>query len=66
MSHIPEMAGKMVDGLAGALGVLATFALIGFIALLAGAGAAIYFLCVWAFPHVERLFDALALWAAGF
>ena len=46
----------------GALTVLAVFALIGIIAMIAAAGASLYFFWLWAEPYVVELCDLFTIW----
>ena len=57
-----KAAGSFIEGMVGALTVLAVFALIGVIALLAAAGTALYFFVIWSYPHVQQLADLFAIW----
>lgn len=66
MSYISDGVGSVVSGLTGALTVLAIWAIVGILAALAGTGVLLFMLAVWAYPHVERLADAFAMWLAGF
>ena len=57
-----KAAGSFIEGMVGALTVLAVFALIGVIALLAAAGTALYFFWLWAEPYAVELCDLFAIW----
>lgn len=56
-----KAAGSFIEGMVGAMTVLAVFALIGVIALLA-AGTALYFFVIWSYPHVQQLADLFTVW----
>lgn len=57
-----KAAGSFIDGMVGALTFLAVFAIIGIIALVASAGAALYFFGMWVAPYVVELCDIFTLW----
>jgi hypothetical protein len=57
-----KAAGSFVEGMVGAMTVLAAFALVGLLAIVAAVCTALYFFIVYAAPYIVELCDIFTLW----
>lgn len=57
-----KAAGSFVEGMVGALTVLAAFAIVGLLAIAAAVCGALYFFIMYAAPYIVELCDIFTLW----
>jgi hypothetical protein len=57
-----KAAGSFVEGMVGALSVLAVFACVGILAIVVAVCTALYFFGMWIAPYVVELCDILTIW----